>query len=172
MSQSTLLLKGGTVITHGSGDHIKAIKADLLIEGNKIAKIAQDISAPSDSQTIDCEDKIVAPGFIDTHRHMWNTALRGRHADELVMDYATHGKPSIYLQTVGTIEYRGRRRREADSLTRIGILQSSNYTPDDVFWGVLGGYLEAIDSGTTTVVDHAHLNYSPDHCMCYSFSSP
>ncbi|KFY81290.1 hypothetical protein V500_11551 [Pseudogymnoascus sp. VKM F-4518 (FW-2643)] len=45
----------------------------------------------------------------------------------------------------------------------IGNLASSHYTPDDIFWGELSGALEAIDAGTTTVVDHAHLNYSPEH---------
>ena len=44
-----------------------------------------------------------------------------------------------------------------------GILQSSNYSPHEVFWGQLAGCMEAIDAGTTTVVDHSHLNYSPDH---------
>ncbi len=40
--------------------------------------------------------------------------------------------------------------------------QSSNYTLSDFFWGQLGGCLEALDAGTTTVVDHAHLTYSPE----------
>lgn len=42
-------------------------------------------------------------------------------------------------------------------------MQASNYTAGDVFWGELGGCLEALDAGTTTVVDHAHVNMSPDH---------
>ena len=41
-----------------------------------------------------------------------------------------------------------------------GILQSSNYEPDDIFWGQLAGCTECIHVGTTTVVDHSHLNYS------------
>lgn len=46
-----------------------------------------------------------------------------------------------------------------------GNLQYFNYTPEDIFWGELGGLLEAIDGGTTTVVDHAHLSKTPDHGM-------
>ncbi|KAI7975967.1 hypothetical protein EIK77_007293 [Talaromyces pinophilus] len=42
-------------------------------------------------------------------------------------------------------------------------MQAFNYTPTDVFWGQLGGCLEALDAGTTMVVDHAHMNYSPQH---------
>jgi len=42
-------------------------------------------------------------------------------------------------------------------------MQSYSFTPKDIFWGQLGGCLEAIDAGTTTVVDHAHLTYSEEH---------
>lgn len=42
-------------------------------------------------------------------------------------------------------------------------MQSANYEPEDVFWGQLGGCLEALDAGTTTVVDHAHVNVSKAH---------
>jgi hypothetical protein len=45
-----------------------------------------------------------------------------------------------------------------------GNLTSSLYTARNVFWGELGGALEAIDAGTTMVVDHAHTNFSPEHC--------
>ncbi|KAL6246344.1 hypothetical protein RBB50_006580 [Rhinocladiella similis] len=126
-----LLLKGGTVIMHDANDKAKGIKADVLVRGNKIAEISSDITAPDGAEVVDCQDKIIAPGFVDTHRHMWNTALRGRHGDNLLLDYLVQG-----------------------------ILQSSNYEPDDVFWGQLASCLECMNAGTTTVVDHSHLNYS------------
>ena len=40
---------------------------------------------------------------------------------------------------------------------------SAFYSAEDVFWGQLGGCLEMIDGGTTTVVDHASLTLSPEH---------
>lgn len=46
-------------------------------------------------------------------------------------------------------------------------LQSSNHTPADIYWSQLAGYLECLDAGTTTVVDHAHMNYSAKH-VCFS----
>jgi hypothetical protein len=46
----------------------------------------------------------------------------------------------------------------------IGNFTSSIHNPTDVFWGQLGGCLECLDVGTTTVVDFAHINYSPEHC--------
>jgi hypothetical protein len=54
----------------------------------------------------------------------------------------------------------------------VGSMMSCNFTASDVFWGQLGGALEAIDSGTTTVVDFSHVLYSPDHgtsIRCYKF---
>jgi hypothetical protein len=44
-----------------------------------------------------------------------------------------------------------------------GHIQSFNYTTDDIFWGQLGGCLESINGGVTTVVDHADMTYSPEH---------
>jgi hypothetical protein len=37
------------------------------------------------------------------------------------------------------------------------------YTPSDVYWGQLAGSLESIYSGTTTVLDHAHMVYTAEH---------
>ncbi|GLI76145.1 hypothetical protein PoHVEF18_004416 [Penicillium ochrochloron] len=34
---------------------------------------------------------------------------------------------------------------------------------EDMFWANLAGSLEAIDAGTTTTLDHAHMNWSKDH---------
>jgi len=160
MATSSLLLKGGIVLTHGADDHVKPIKADLLIEGNKIAKIAENISTLAAAQVIDCTDKILSPGFVDTHHHVWQSALKGRHADQLVLDYSYTGKLNSSKSLKNDFHWM---RAEAEEGLHLGILQSSNYTPEDIFWGQLGGCLEAIDVGTTTVVDHAHMNYSPEH---------
>lgn len=50
-----------------------------------------------------------------------------------------------------------------DRLTLVANLQSLNFTPDDIFWGQLGGCLEVLDSGTTCVVDNAHMSSGPEH---------
>lgn len=68
---SQLLLKNGTALIHDENDNVKAIKTNLLIENNKISKIAPVISA-SQGKVVDCTDKIISPGFIDTHHHGMN----------------------------------------------------------------------------------------------------
>lgn len=89
---STLLLKNGTVVVHDANDHAAGIKADVLVRGNRIAEIGPDIAVMDGVEVIDCQDKIVAPGFVDTHRHMYNTGLRGRYADSVLTDYIVTGE--------------------------------------------------------------------------------
>ena len=95
-----MLLKGGTVLIHDVIDNVKAIKADVLIEGNEIKKIEAGVSAPADVQVIDCSNKILSPGFIDTHHHVWNTQLRGRHANQLVLEYSYAGQSKAWFSSI------------------------------------------------------------------------
>ena len=74
---SYLLLSGGTVLVHDDKDKISSIHADVLIKDTRILKIAPNIPAPETCEILDCTDKIVSPGFIDTHHHVWQSALKG-----------------------------------------------------------------------------------------------
>lgn len=71
---SRTLLKGGTVITldRTLGDFDAA---DVLIEGSRIAAVGRNLPA-RDAEIIAAENMIVMPGFIDTHRHLWQGQLR------------------------------------------------------------------------------------------------
>jgi len=87
----TILLKNGIVLSHGADDHVTALhNTDVLIEGNKIVKIGKSLA--SADETIDCTHKIISPGFVDTHHHMWQTQLKGRHADETLLQYMISGE--------------------------------------------------------------------------------
>jgi cytosine/adenosine deaminase-related metal-dependent hydrolase len=92
MASTSILFQDGTIITLSKDDKAIPLKStDLLIQGNKIAKIGSHLSAPSGAKVIDCKGKIVSPGFIDTHQHVWQSQLSGRHSDELLMDYMITG---------------------------------------------------------------------------------
>ncbi|KAK0436606.1 amidohydrolase [Armillaria borealis] len=132
---SSMLLQNGTVIVFDDRDDRRLVRADVLVKGNVIFQVGQD-PRPLDESTeiIDCTGKIVAPRFIDTHHHMWQTQLKGRFADSTLFDYLTKGW-----------------------------CQWDFFTAEDIFWGELSSCMEALDSGTTTVVDHAHCSRTPDH---------
>src|SRR5262245_42672730 len=83
-SPSRTLIKGGVVLSfdRGVGDFDKA---DVLIEGSRITAVRPDISAQA--TVIDASDMIVLPGFIDTHHHCYQGALRNVLANGLLSDY-------------------------------------------------------------------------------------
>ena len=91
MSSKFILLQGGTVLTHDTDNHVHPILADILIEGNVIRQIGKDIKSPEGAEIIDCTDKILSPGFIDTHHHVWQTLLKGRHANQTILEYMPTG---------------------------------------------------------------------------------
>jgi cytosine/adenosine deaminase-related metal-dependent hydrolase len=134
MASQPILLKGGTLLIHDDKDNVVPTRADLLIEGDRIARIEADIPAPTSARVIDCADKIVSPGFVSTHAHLWQSQLKGRHADHTLVEYMPAG---CYAGTF--------------------------YAPSDLFWGQLAGAMESVDAGTTTVVDHSHLNLGPEY---------
>jgi dihydroorotase len=79
---SQVLLKGGRVI-----DPAAAVDAtlDILIEGTAISAIGPDLSAQAPFATlIDCRGKLVLPGLIDTHGHVYQyvTGRFGLNADQ------------------------------------------------------------------------------------------
>lgn len=61
----TTLLKNGLIVDGTGG---KPYVGDVLIDGNKIAKIGVNLDASAD-KTIDCTGLTIAPGFIDAHSH-------------------------------------------------------------------------------------------------------
>ncbi|KAJ6563570.1 hypothetical protein DFH09DRAFT_1158419 [Mycena vulgaris] len=110
---SSILLSNGTVLLHDDEDRVNPVRADVLIIDGKIVEIAPSIAplSPSpDALDIDCTGKIISPGFVDTHHHLWQTQLKGRHADDLLLDYMGKGNITFSL-----------------------------FKPEDVFWGELGG---------------------------------
>ena len=130
------LLHGGTVVTMAPG-RPRSERADILIENGRISAVAPDLNASSmlGAERIDVDGQLLLPGFIDTHRHSWQTAIRGVAADWSLLEYVRH--------------------------IRMGFARA--YRPDDVYSSVLVGVLEAIDSGITTMCDFCHIINSPAH---------
>ena len=63
-----LLIKGGTVVDPSQGIH--GVN-DVAIEDGKIARVAPDIDAAEAAQVVEVKGKVVTPGLIDLHTHVF-----------------------------------------------------------------------------------------------------
>jgi 5-methylthioadenosine/S-adenosylhomocysteine deaminase len=132
--QRRILLKGGVVLTMDPQIGNFA-KADVLIENGKIREIRPDIAA-SDVAAVDASDRIVVPGFIDTHSHSYQGILRNILSNGRV-------DPDYNRDIIGKL--------------------TTAYTPQDAYVGMLATALGMIDMGTTGVVDVSQVNNTPEH---------
>jgi 5-methylthioadenosine/S-adenosylhomocysteine deaminase len=126
------LIRGGTVITMDPelGD---LPRGDILIEDGKIAGIEQQIDA--DAEVVDASGRIAIPGFVDTHRHTWEAAIRGCAPNATLDDY--------FVEVLDTF--------------------APAYRAADVYASNLAGSLECLNAGITTLVDWSHINNTPEH---------
>jgi len=69
---SRTLIRGGCVLTMGRSNFPEA---DVLIQDDVIAEIGTGLRA-RDAEVVDATDCIVMPGFVDTHRHTWESLFR------------------------------------------------------------------------------------------------
>jgi 5-methylthioadenosine/S-adenosylhomocysteine deaminase len=129
-----VVLRGGTVLTMNDA-HDVLVGADVLVVGDRIEAVGAGLEVPEAAYEIDATGGIVMPGMIDTHRHMWQTALRGYGADWTLTQYFVW----FYLEW-GRI-----------------------FRPQDVHAGNLLSAIEALDAGVTTTVDWSHGLQTIDH---------
>jgi len=128
-----ILIRGGIVLTQD--DSLGELpEADVLVEGDRIVEVGRDLSADG-ARVIEAKGDIVIPGFIDTHRHTWETCLRTCAPDFPLITYF-----SAILDKF-----------------------APHYRPEDVHSATLWGSLECLNAGITTLVDWAHIMNTPDH---------
>jgi len=128
-----ILLKGGIVLTldRQVGDFAQA---DVLIEDGKIREVRPTIAA--DAVIVDAGNRILVPGFVDTHSHSYQGLLRTSLPNGLVdPDYNRDVQNNLTL----------------------------HYSPDDVYAGVLMTALGFIEMGTTAIVDLSQISHTPEH---------
>ena len=86
-----ILIKGGIVLTQD--DALGELNgADVLVEDDRIAEVGRDLSV-ADARVIDAAGDIVIPGFIDTHRHTWETSIRTS-----APDFATAARAPVAIR--------------------------------------------------------------------------
>ena len=125
------LIRGGTVVS--MDPQVGDLTGDVLIEDDKIVAVEPNISA--DAEVIDASASIVIPGFVDTHRHTWEAAVRGCAPNATLDDY--------FVEVLDTF--------------------APVYRAEDVHASNVAGSLECLNAGITTLVDWSHINNTPDH---------
>ncbi|ADP79449.1 amidohydrolase family protein [Pseudofrankia inefficax] len=127
-----VLVRGGTVLTMERG--AAPLRADVLVEDGLIVAVAPDLAA-ADADVVEADRCLVLPGMVDTHRHVWQTQLRGVTHDWSLKDY----------------------------IRSVRFTAAACYRPEDMYVGNYLGMLEAIDAGITTVLDFSHCINTPEH---------
>ena len=130
----SVVFRNATVLTLDDGHHVLD-GADVLVNGERIAAVGPNLAVPEGTAEINATGGILMPGMIDTHRHMWQTAMRGYGADWTLTQYFVW----YYLQWGKT------------------------FRPQDIYAGNLLAAIEAIDAGVTTTVDWSHGLQTVEH---------
>lgn len=125
----TTLIKQAIIIT---GTDQGTFRGDVLVRGGTILDVARSLDV-ADAEVIDASDYIVCAGFIDTHRHLWQSLYKG-----LIYDL---GLFEIFSSVYGAYSLR--------------------FGAEDIYAGTLLGRLTALDAGITTLLDWSH-NISSD----------
>ena len=137
---SAILLSGGTIIAWDFDTEVPRVIRDgsILVEGNTIISVDEGVPAnlPDDTEVVDCKNKIITPGFIDTHRHGWQTVFKTLGSNTTLAEYA-YRYSALVAQPL--------------------------FTPDDVYISQLTGLYEALNAGVTTTLDHAHHTWTREH---------
>jgi 5-methylthioadenosine/S-adenosylhomocysteine deaminase len=124
---SSILIKNGYIITMDPDGNRQY--GDIYIEGKLIKEIAPGIEKSAD-KVIDATDRLVLPGFVQSHIHLCQSLLRGQADDQPLMDW---------LETITSLEFR--------------------HSPETLYASARIGIAEMIRSGTTAIIDMGTLHH-------------
>ena len=139
------VIRGGYVMSMDPqvGDFAQG---DVLVEGTKIVAVGPHLPLGADTGVIEATGRIVMPGFIDTHHHQFETALRSFLANGILLNDGS-GSPSA----------------DPTYYEYILLKFAPVYRPEDVYINELFGGLAQLDDGVTTVHDISQIHHSPQH---------
>ncbi|MFE3447522.1 amidohydrolase family protein [Nonomuraea sp. NPDC059194] len=109
-------------------------EVDVLVREGRIAAVGPDLAAEGVAE-IDATGMIVLPGFVDSHRHTWQSTIRAVAPDTTLGGYVAH--------VLGELGPR--------------------FGPDDVHAGIAAGVRECLDGGITTMLDWSQVQFTPEH---------
>jgi 5-methylthioadenosine/S-adenosylhomocysteine deaminase len=127
-----VLYKGGLLVTMSPPSSV--VRGDMLVENGKIAAIGPALQVGG-AEIVDATGHVLVPGFIETHRHTWQSCLRHLGANWSAAQYFQF------------------------NFFKFGVI----FRPEDVYAANLIGRLAALDGGITTLLDWSHIMNTPDH---------
>ncbi|KAK0649739.1 hypothetical protein B0T16DRAFT_326554 [Cercophora newfieldiana] len=136
---SSILFKGGTVVAFNQQTQgLKIIRGgSVLVTNDRIAGVYDAASAPKKNppgtEVVDITGKIITPGFIDTHRHGWQTVFKTMASNTTLIEF--FGRYSSFVAPFF-------------------------WSDSDVYDSQLAGLYEALNAGVTTSLDHATHTWS------------
>ncbi|WP_336924128.1 amidohydrolase family protein [Aquipuribacter sp. SD81] len=129
-----IVFRGGTVLPMDLARSVLP-DTDVLVVGDRVEAVGPSLDVPTGTEEVDASGGVVMPGMVDTHRHMWQTAMRGYGADWTLTQYFVW----YYLE------------------------HGRHFRPEDIRAGNLLSAAESLDAGVTTTVDWSHGLQSVEH---------
>ncbi len=135
MANRVTTVRGGTVLSVNEREPM-AERLDIrFTDEGRITEIGPSLRPYAGETEIDARAMLVMPGLVDSHRHPWQSLMRGVSTDQTVVEYRSVARGQL----------------------------AARYRPEDVYAAILLADLEAINGGVTTISDLAHIMNSPEH---------
>jgi 5-methylthioadenosine/S-adenosylhomocysteine deaminase len=141
--------------TVGSGKLGVIENADILLDGDTIAEVGKNLQG-NDAQVVDATGKIVMPGFVDVHNHLWQSLIRGCGTDKDLIGWletCTFPLANPDITPTETEVYSGVRLSTLDLITT-GITTTVEWSPAFTREFVRGNIRALSDSGLRFVFAH------------------
>ena len=126
-----LLLKNAVIVTVNP-DRAIYFKGAMAVEGNRIAAVGPEDEVlakyPTADRVMDLDGKVIFPGFVNTHNHLFQTLLKGLGDDMVLSDW-------LATMTFPAAQY---------------------LMPEDTYYGAMLGCMEGVRSGMTTQLDYMY----------------
>src|SRR5712691_98678 len=121
------LLKSATVVTL---DPPAVARADLRIASGRVSERGADLEAREDEEVIDLEGKLVMPGMVCAHTHLYSALARGMPPPPRT--------PANFKEILELIWWRLDRALDEET----------------IYWSAVVGAIDAARAGTTCLFDH------------------
>ncbi|MEV5842342.1 amidohydrolase family protein [Streptomyces sp. NPDC051985] len=129
-----ILFRGATVVTMDPRRGVLH-DTDVLVHGTDIQAVGKHLPAPHGTTVVDTAGALLLPGFVNTHQHMWQAALRGVGADWTLAQY----------------------------YNTIIMKWGSLFRPQDIYAANYMAMVESVNDGVTTTMDFSHGLFTPEH---------